>query len=79
MARKPLKKSAKKSLKLRRKPLRDLPGKEKASRIKGGGIQTTFAPPYVPVGPVVGSDSAAGRQKTFAPPYVPVGPVTGKE
>jgi hypothetical protein len=78
MKRKLPKKSAKKNLKLRKKPLRDLPVKGQAATAKGG-MQTTFAPPYVPVGPVVGTNPQAGPQKTFAPPYVPVGPVVGKE
>lgn len=47
-----------------------------------------FAPPYVPVGPVVGGDNigvpgqtpeqiASQKMPRFAPPYVPVGPVVG--
>ena len=56
MTRKAPKKSAKKNLKLRQKPLRDLPAKGKGAKVKGG-MQRTFAPPYVPVGPVVGGDN----------------------
>jgi len=58
-------KSRKKKLKLRKKPLRDLPAKAKGANVKGGAtlnplntltspaLQKTFAPPYVPVAPVV--------------------------
>jgi len=58
-------KSRKKKLKLRKKPLRDLPAKAKGANVKGGAtlnplntltspaLQRTFAPPYVPVAPVV--------------------------
>ena len=56
MSRKTPKKSAKKNLKLQKKPLRDLPVKAKAANVKGG-TQRTFAPPYVPVGPVVAGDN----------------------
>ena len=61
------KSSARKSLKLRKKPLRDLPAKKKSTKVKGGAdlslspsqqaalktqpYQSTFAPPYVPVQP----------------------------
>jgi len=66
MAKKKAKKSpAKKSLKLRKKPLRDLPAKKTSTKVKGGSTLTpsqlaalqskqptpTFAPPYVPVQP----------------------------
>ena len=64
MTRKAPKKSAKRTLKLRKKPLRDLPVKAKAN-VKGG-MQRTLA-----------SSLKGGTQKTFAPPYVPVGPVVG--
>jgi hypothetical protein len=73
MARKASKKSAKKkkkTLKLRKKPLRDLPvRKKKTAAVKGGTAtlsslspsqtaQRAFAPPYVPVGPVVIPDQS---------------------
>jgi len=55
------KSSAKKKLKLRKKPLADLPAKKtSAASVKGGSLaatKSTFAPPYVPVGPVVGGDN----------------------
>ena len=68
MAKKKAKKPARKKLKLRKKPIADLPAKKKrAASVKGGvsltptittltpsSIQTTAsAPPYVPVGPVM--------------------------
>jgi len=40
----------KKKLGVKKSRLRDLPAKKKSNDIKGG-----FAPPYVPVGPVVGN------------------------
>jgi hypothetical protein len=56
MTRKAPKKSVKRKLKLGKKPLRDLPAKAKAAGVKGGTLKT-FAPPYVPVGPVVSGDN----------------------
>ena len=56
MTRKAPRKSLKKNLKLQKKPLPDLPAGAKAASVKGG-TQRTFAPPYVPVGPVVGGDN----------------------
>jgi len=66
MAKKKAKKSpAKKSLKLRKKPLRDLPARKTSTKVKGG---STLTP----------SQQAALQSKqptvTFAPPYVPVQP-----
>jgi hypothetical protein len=69
MAKKKAKKgSAKKSLKLRKKPLRDLPAKKKSAKVKGGA-DVSLSP----------SQQAALKtqppyQPTFAPPYVPVQP-----
>jgi hypothetical protein len=63
MAKKARKKPARKSLKLRKKPLRDLPAKKKVK----GGVDATLSP----------SQQAAlkfQQQPTFAPPYVPVSP-----
>jgi hypothetical protein len=67
MAKKKAKKSpAKKSLKLRKKPLRDLPAKKTSTKVKGGS--STLTP----------SQLAALQSKqptpTFAPPYIPVQP-----
>jgi hypothetical protein len=56
MTRKAAKNLAKKRLRLPKKPLRDLPLKGRAANPKGGTLKT-FAPPYVPVGPVVGGDN----------------------
>jgi len=66
MAKKKAKKgSAKKSLKLRKKPLRDLPAGKKATKVKGGA--TLLSQPIL-------SQPTAIPQRTFAPPYVPVQP-----
>ena len=55
------KSSAKQKLKLRKKPLADLTAKEtSAASVKGGSLaatKPTFAPPYVPAGPVVSGDN----------------------
>jgi hypothetical protein len=71
MAKKKAKKgSAKKSLKLRKKPLRDLPAGKKATKVKGGATllsQPTLSQPTL-------SQPTAIPQRTFAPPYVPVQP-----
>ena len=65
MAKKKAKKSpAKKSLKLRKKPLRDLPAKKK---VKGGGDISTLSPSQL-------AALKSQQQPTFAPPYVPVQP-----
>ena len=59
--------SARKSLKLRKKPLRDLPAKKKSTKVKGG-VDISLSP----------SQQAALKSQrpgpTFAPPYVPVQP-----
>ena len=66
MAKKKAKKgSAQKSLKLRKKPLRDLPAGKKATKVKGGA--TLLSQPTL-------SQPTAIPQRTFAPPYVPVQP-----
>ena len=65
MAKKKAKKSpAKKSLKLRKKPLRDLPAKKK---VKGGAAISTLSPSQL-------AALTIQQQPTFAPPYVPVYP-----
>lgn len=40
-----------------------------------GGGQGAFAPPYVPVGPIVDGGNTGAPGAGFAPPYMPVGPV----
>ena len=67
MAKKKAKKSpAKKSLKLRKKPLRDLPAKKKSTSVKGGS--STLTPSQL------AALQSPRPQPTFAPPYVPVQP-----
>ena len=57
--------SARKSLKLRKKPLRDLPVKKK---VKGGDASLS------PSQQAALKSTRPTPQPTFAPPYVPVGP-----
>jgi hypothetical protein len=69
MAKKKAKKApAKKSLKLRKKPLRDLPATKKSAKVKGGATLTQSQLPAVQ------GQLSATPTKTFAPPYVPVQP-----
>jgi hypothetical protein len=59
--------SARKSLKLRKKPLRDLPAKKK---VKGG--DASLSPSQQAA--LKSTRPAPTPQPTFAPPYVPVQP-----
>jgi hypothetical protein len=70
MAKKKAKKSpAKKSLKLRKKPLRDLPAKKTSTKVKGGS--STLTPSQLAALQI---KQPTAPQPTFAPPYVPVQP-----
>ena len=64
MAKKAKKKAAKKSLKLRKKPVRDLPAKKKVK----AGVDLSLSPSQLAALP-------SQQTPTFAPPYVPVGPL----
>lgn len=61
--------SAKKSLKLRKKPLRDLPAGKKSAKVKGG--DASLSPSQQAA---LKSQPKPTYQPTFAPPYVPVQP-----
>lgn len=63
MAKKAKKKAAKKSLKLRKKPVRDLPAKKKVK----AGVDLSLSPNQL-------AALQSQPQPTFAPPYVPVSP-----
>ena len=68
-AKKATKASARKSLKLRKKPLRDLPAKKK---VKGG--DASLSPSQQAALKSLPTKPAPTPQPTFAPPYVPVQP-----
>lgn len=69
MAKKKTKKSpARKSLKLRKKPLRDMPAKKTSTKVKGGSSTLT------PSQQAALQAKQPTAQPTFAPPYVPVQP-----
>jgi hypothetical protein len=62
--------SAKRSLKLRKKPLRDLPAKKKSTKVKGGA-DVSLSPSQQAA---LKSQPKPSLPPTFAPPYVPVQP-----
>ena len=62
--------SAKKSLKLRKKSLRDLPAGKKSVKVKGGA-DASLSPSQQAA---LKSQPKPTYQPTFAPPYVPVQP-----
>jgi hypothetical protein len=63
--------SARKSLKLRKKPLRDLPARKKSTKVKGGAT-TSLSPSQQAA--LQSQRPAPQPAPTFAPPYVPVQP-----
>jgi hypothetical protein len=72
-------KSARKSLTLRKKPLRDLPAKKTSAKVRGGSTLTDSLTPSQRA--ELQSTLDAGRKAQeraanmqFAPPYVPVKP-----
>ena len=77
MAKKKAKKSARKKLKLRKKPLADLPAKKKrAATVKGGATLTTATGTSLTTSALTPSPT---QTAAFAPPYVPVGPVLPRQ
>jgi hypothetical protein len=67
--------SARKSLKLRRKPLRDLPAGKNSTKVKGGATLTQSQLSAVQTQlPAVQTPLPTAQQTSFAPPYVPVQP-----
>jgi hypothetical protein len=73
------KKPAKKSLKLRRKALRDLPAKKTSTKVKGGSTLTDSLTPSQRAelqSKLDAQQKVYDQQKDigFAPPYVPVRP-----
>ena len=63
--------SAKKSLKLRKKPLRDLSAGKKSAKVKGGA-DASLSPSQQAA--LKAQQPRPPYQPTFAPPYVPVQP-----
>ena len=64
--------SARKSLKLRKKPLRDLPAKKKSAKVKGGADVSLS--PSQQAALTIQRPATQLPPSTFAPPYVPVQP-----
>ncbi len=64
--------SARKSLKLRKKPLRDLPAKKKSAKVKGGADISLSPSQQAALKSLQTKPPLPGP--TFAPPYVPVQP-----
>ena len=62
--------SAKKPLKLRKKPLRDLPARKKSTKVEGG-VDVPLSPSQQAA---LKSQPKPTYPPTFAPPYVPVQP-----
>jgi hypothetical protein len=69
-AKKATKGSARKSLKLRKKPLRDLTARKKSMKVKGGA-DASLSPSQQAA---LKSQPKPSYPPTFAPPYVPVQP-----